>query len=292
MLFSKLISYTPVCTVIAMLSMVVGRADALPSTPKQEHPGPKLYVFECGQVLARDLSLFNPLIAKGTEMALANPCYLIQHQQGTLFWDAGLSDELINSEGGVDVMGGAFHMSVNKTLSSQLQGIGVDPASIDYLAFSHLHNDHTGNAKLFNNAVWLMQQQEYQVAYGADAANYGYHPADYVDIKGANIQQLKGRFDVFGDDSVTLIPTPGHSAGHQSLLVNLEDTGPVLLTGDLYHFQLNREHYGIPVWNDKKATIQSFAMIDKLLDKTKAQLWIHHDKSQFDALRKAPAYYQ
>ena len=96
---------------------------------------------------------------------------------------------------------------------------------------------------------------------------------------------------MFGDGSVVLIPTPGHTAGHQSLLVNLVDTGPVLLAGDLYHFQFNRDHYGIPVWNDKKATIRSFAKIDELLDKTKAQLWIQHDKPQFDALKKAPAYY-
>jgi N-acyl homoserine lactone hydrolase len=278
---------------IATLSLVAASAgaDTHVSSPKQEHDGLRLYVLDCGQILARDVSLFNPLIPKGMEMTMVDPCYLIQHKQETLLWDAGLSDVLIKSKTGVDVMGRAFHMSVNKTLASQLQAIGIEPASIDYLAFSHLHLDHTGNAKLFKQAVWLMQEAEYQVAYGADAAKYGYHPADYAGIKGVNIQKLVGQHDVFGDGSVVLIPTPGHTPGHQSLLVNLADTGPVLLAGDLYHFQFNREHYGIPVWNDKKATIRSFVMIDELLDKTKAQLWIKHDKSHFDALKKAPAYY-
>lgn len=275
---------------VTQLSMV-GSAPAEELASHSQDEDLKLYVLDCGRMLARDLSLLNPLIEKGTEMDLADPCYLIQHKQGYVLWDAGLSDELINVGGGKDVLGGAFHMSVETTLLSQLHAIGLEPDSIDYLAFSHLHIDHTGNAKLFSHAIWLMQQAEYQVAYGPDAANYGYQPADYVDVPGVTIRKLSGQLDLFGDGRVVLIPTPGHSAGHQSLLVRLKHTGPVLLSGDLYHFQANRDHYGIPVWNDKKATVRSFAKIDELLDKTQAQLWIHHDKPQFDALNKAPKFY-
>jgi glyoxylase-like metal-dependent hydrolase (beta-lactamase superfamily II) len=286
--------FWPKLILIVLVSTLIGHVAA------QEHTGTstqsagslKLYVFECGRVLARDLSLFNPLIKKGTEMEMVTPCYLIQHKQGTLIWDAGLSDELIKTPAGVDVLDGAFHMSVKTTLTSQLNAIHVDPLSVNYLAFSHLHNDHTGNAKLFINATWLMQESEYQVAYGPNADQYGYHPDDYANLPDVRIVKLHGEYDVFGDGSVTIIPTPGHSAGHQSLLVNLSDTGPVLLSGDLYHFQFNRDHYGIPVWNDKKATIRSFALVDELLEKTNAQLWIHHDKPQFDVLKKSPDYYQ
>ena len=274
---------------LVLSAALVGHAAAREPAPDAAL---KLYVFECGRVLARDLSLFNPLIEKGTEMELVSPCYLIKHKQGMLIWETGLSDELVHIPAGVDVLNGAFHMSVTHTLASQLAAIQVEPASIDYLSFSHLHNDHTGNAGLFNNAVWLMQEGERQVAFSPRASQYGYQPDDYAALKGIRIETLNGSHDVFGDGRVMIIPTPGHSAGHQSLLVNLRDTGPVLLVGDLYHFQLNRDHYGIPQWNDKKVTIQSFAKVDALLDETGAQLWIHHDKPWFDGLKKAPDFYQ
>ena len=251
----------------------------------------KLYVFDCGTIEARDLSLFNPLIKKGTQKTLASPCYLIQHAKGNLLWDTGLADELIHNKDGIEVMEGAFKMSVTKTLASQLAEINVKPSEIDYLTFSHLHNDHTGNAKYFTNAKWLMQKPEHIAAYHQDAQKYGYHPHDYKPLKGVKITDLSGQHDLFGDGSVIIVPTPGHSAGHQSLFVDLPNTGPVVLSGDLYHFQENREQYGIPVWNNKKETIHSFTRIDKLLDSTKATLWIHHDKAQFDSLKHSPSYY-
>ncbi|MCU7929014.1 MAG: N-acyl homoserine lactonase family protein [Candidatus Thiodiazotropha sp. (ex Dulcina madagascariensis)] len=262
-----------------------------PSTTQDQNREIKLYVLDCGQILARDVSLFNPAIKKGTEMELANPCYLIQYPQGKLLWDAGLNDKLVNTPGGVEVMDGAFKMSVKKTLASQLKAINVTSDKISFLAFSHLHKDHTGNAARFSNATWLLQQTEYDFGHSEHAAHSGYNLRDYLHAKGNQTIKLQGDHDVFGDGMVMIISTPGHTAGHQSLLVKLPQTGPVLLSGDLYHFRANREQYGIPVWNDKKSTIHSFTKIDRLLDQTRAQLWIHHDKDQFDALKKAPHFY-
>ncbi len=252
----------------------------------------KLYIFDCGNVKARDASLFNPQIGKGVQKELANPCYLIKHPKGTLFWDAGLADQLIKSKNGVDVMDGAFNMSVSKTLRSQLAEISIDPSKIDFLAFSHLHNDHTGNADLFRSSTWLMQEAEYNMAFSESAKNYGYHPQDYVNSKSNTVIKLRGNHDVFGDGAVIIISTPGHSPGHQSLFVDLPKTGPVILSGDLYHFKENRDNYGIPVWNSKKETIYSFALIDELLEKTKASLWIQHDKEQFATQKLAPQFYE
>jgi len=182
-------------------------------------------------------------------------------------------------------------MFVVKTLLSQLKEINVKTENINYLAFSHLHNDHTGNAKLFLHSTWLMQKAEFDISHSKDAINYGYKPQDYVNTK-AKIKKLAGDFDVFGDGSVIIISTPGHSVGHQSLLVNLTETGAVLLSGDLYHFKENRDNYAMPGWNNKKQTIHSFALIDDLLAKNKATLWIHHDKEEFDQLKKSPYFYQ
>ena len=280
---------------VAAAAVVLTSLPVAAATPQIKVTGAvplKLYVFDCGNVKARDISLFNPQIGKGVQKDLADTCYLIRHPKGTLAWDAGVSDQLIKNKSGLEIMGGAFNFSVSKTLRSQLAEINVDPAKVDFLAFSHLHSDHTGNSSLFKNSTLLMQEAEYNVAFSESAKNFGYHPQDYANSKGNTVIKLSGNHDVFGDGAVIIISTPGHSPGHQSLFVDLPKTGPVILSGDLYHFKENRDNYGIPVWNSKKETIHSFALIDKVLESTKASLWIQHDKEQFDTLRHAPQFYQ
>jgi len=253
----------------------------------------KLYVLDCGTVQARDLSVFNPKIDQGVKMDMAVPCYVIKHpSKGTLVWDAGLSDALVSEEDGVEFYEGAFNLSVNKTMLSQLQEIGVEPAQVTYFAPSHLHVDHSGNANYFADSTILMQQAEYQVAFSTDAANYGFDITNYSALKDAKRLDLQGDHDVFGDGSAVILSTPGHSPGHQSLYLKLPETGPVILSGDLYHFEKNRKDYGIPVWNDKKLTINSFAKIDNILDQTSAKLWIQHDPEEAKSMRMSPAFYQ
>jgi len=253
----------------------------------------KLYVLDCGTVKARDLSVFNPIIEKGTKMEMAVPCYLIKHpNKGTMVWDAGLSDAIASEKDGVEFYDGVFNLSVKKTMLSQLEEVGVKPAQVTYFAPSHLHVDHSGNANYFADSTLLMQQAEYQVAFSKDAANYGFDINNYSALKDAKRIPLQGDHDVFGDGSAIILSTPGHSPGHQSLYLKLPETGPVILSGDLYHFHKNRQEYGIPVWNDKKSTISSFAKIDNILDKTAAKLWIQHDPEEVKTKRMSPAYYQ
>ena len=105
--------------------------------------------------------------------------------------------------------------------------------------------------------------------------------------------KLDGDRDVFGDGSVTLIATPGHTPGHQSLLVKLPKTGVLLLTGDAVHFKSNWDNRGVPDGNvDKDKTRASMQRIADLLDKEKGQLWINHDKAQRDSLKLAPEFYE
>lgn len=253
----------------------------------------KLYVLDCGTVQARDLSVFNPKIDKGVQMDMAVPCYVIKHPtKGSLVWDAGLNDVIASEENGVEFYEGAFNLSVKKTMLSQLQEIGIEPAQITYFAPSHLHVDHSGNANYFADSTLLIQQTEYQVAFSTEAANYGFDIKNYSALKDAERVSLQGDHDVFGDGSAVILSTPGHSPGHQSLFLKLPKTGPVILSGDLYHFEKNRQDYGVPIWNDKKSTISSFAKIDHILDQTSAKLWIQHDPEQAKNQRMSPAYYQ
>ncbi|MEH6450475.1 MAG: N-acyl homoserine lactonase family protein [Oleispira sp.] len=253
----------------------------------------KLYVLDCGTVQARDLSVFNPKVDKGIAMDMAVPCYVIEHPtEGTLVWDAGLNDKFSSEENGVEIYQGAFNLIVNKTMQSQLQEIGIDADKVTYFAPSHLHLDHSGNANYFANSTLLMQKVEYDIAFSDDAKKYDFDINNYSALKASKYIGLQGDYDVFGDGSAVILSTPGHSPGHQSLYLKLKETGPIILSGDLYHFEKNRRDYGIPIWNDKKLTIHSFAKIDHIIDKTSAKLWIQHDPEEAKVMRMAPEFYK
>src|SRR5262249_29174118 len=106
-------------------------------------------------------------------------------------------------------------------------------------------------------------------------------------------EKLSGDHDVFGDGSVMILSTPGHTPGHESLVVHLAKTGAVVLSGDAAHFRDNWEHRRVPSMNtDRDQTLASMQRIDSVLKEQKAQLWINHDKPQSDQQRHAPAYYE
>jgi glyoxylase-like metal-dependent hydrolase (beta-lactamase superfamily II) len=102
---------------------------------------------------------------------------------------------------------------------------------------------------------------------------------------------LDGDHDVFGDGTVTLVATPGHTPGHQSLMVRLQNTGTIILTGDLYHYAAERTLKRLPNNDNKELTAASRAKVDALLSKPRTQLWIQHDIVGNATLKKAPAYY-
>jgi len=172
----------------------------------------------------------------------------------------------------------------NKT-TSQLAELGVKPADVTYVALSHTHGDHVGNIALFGSSTVLIQGAEYDWAMAG--AN---KPAFAVSEK---FERLAGDHDVFGDGSVTILSTPGHTPGHQSLLVRLPKTGSVVLSGDAVHFRDNWEHRRVPSMNkDRAQTLASLQRLQSVLDERRAQLWINHDKAQSEGLRYAPAYYE
>ena len=236
--------------------------------------------------------MLNLSMDKGEEKQLTNSCYLVEHPDGTLFWDTGLPDSMAELNEGKDVRYGTLHLSLSRTLKSQLSDSAIEPSRITYLAVSHMHDDHVGNVEYFPAAKWLVQEVEYDVAFSEEAHERGFHPDVYKTLENNPFELLQGDHDVFGDGSVVILYMPGHTEGHQALYIDLPHTGPVVLSGDLYHFTENRENYGIPVINfSKKQTVRSFADMDEILDRSGAQLWIQHDKEQNEAIRHAPEYY-
>ena len=253
----------------------------------------RLYVLYCGESETKDLSQWSPGFNENKAWAFSDSCYLIRHAKGWMLWESGISDGVADKPDGVVAANGLLTLYVRKTLRSQLQELGVAPADIKFLGFSHSHGDHIGNANLFTSATLFIQRAEYDAAFGPDAAKSGFNPALYEKLRDVPTVKLEGDHDVFGDGSVVIYSTPGHTPGHQSLLVKLPRTGAVLLTGDAVHFQENWDNRRVPVRNFNKE--QSVASMQKLADiqqREGAKLWINHDKANTDALPHAPGYLQ
>ena len=152
--------------------------------------------------------------------------YLVVHPQGLLLFDSGvIPDEQIKPEGTT-----VARATANKTLVAQLAEIGYKPSDINYLVLSHGHYDHTANANEFAGATWIAQKAERDVMFGENAPPRTYAPATFSALKNSKTKVVDGDYDVFGDGTVMLILTPGHTAGHQCLYVKLAKTGPVVLT--------------------------------------------------------------
>lgn len=249
----------------------------------------RLYVFDCGSLKLDDVTLFGLTSEETPVRELFVPCYLIEHPQGRLLWDAGLPVALAG-QGDVEMEPGAV-MRYESSIVDQLAGMGLAPSDIDLIAFSHLHFDHVGAANLFTTAKLLIQTTEYQSGF-VDKNTELFQPDLYLGLAESERRLLSGDHDVFGDGSVILISAPGHTPGHQTLLLNLANTGRLMLSGDLYHFRESRTLRRAPVFNFSAE--QTFAAMDKveaLLVETGATLWIEHEKALADTLKKAPAYY-
>lgn len=244
----------------------------------------KLYILNCGEGVAGDISRWSPGVDVGKSMPMAENCYLMHHMQGWLLWDTGLTDAIAtlpNGQAPSDPR--AIHWYRPKTLAAELNAVGVKPSDVKYLAISHTHPDHVGNVEMFPEATLLVQKAEYEWPNPLGVGRFKpEHP----------VKKLEGDYDVFGDGSVTIISTPGHTPGHQSLLVKLPKTGAIVLSGDAVHFKTNWDNRRVPSINtDKEQTATSMQRIADVLAKEKAQLWINHDKAQRDTLTMAPGFY-
>src|SRR5258706_4514110 len=245
----------------------------------------RLYVLDCGTNYGKDQSRWSPGVNAGQPILFSDNCYRIRQGKQWLLWDTGIPDSVAAMPDGMETGGGAIVARRTKTLAGQLAELKVKPADITYVAISHNHGDHTGNAKLFDRSTFLVQQAEWDFAY-AD-------PAKSPLPQGVKVTKLVGDHDVFGDGSVLIISTPGHTPGHQSLLVNLRKTGPVLLTGDAAHFKDNWDNRRVPSMNaDKDQTVASMSRLDTLMKTVGAKLWINHDKPTSDGQVHSPKFYE
>ena len=253
-------------------------------------PPVRLYIFDCGTLKERDGVAYGLTLEQLPPRDLSDSCALVVHPRGTLLWETGLHESVNRTPPAVDPRPGRPRPGdrVDTTLRRQLQQVGYAPADITYVAISHGHWDHTGNLRDYLSSTWLVQRAERDSIFGAAPLP---NQSDFAGLERMKTQVLEGDHDVFGDGTVMLRLTPGHTAGHQVLCVRLPRTGPVILSGDLYHFNEELTVKPAPAGRNAEQIAASKARIQELIARTGAQLWIQHDVHHHAKLKKAPEFY-
>lgn len=235
----------------------------------------RLRVCEQGVIDAKD-AVF---VTEQGERELVNAtwpvrCYLIEHPDGLLLWDAGLPEGSPENP----PPAGTFPKGILSPLVPWLAGLGITPADLTYMGFSHLHNDHAGNANHFAAATVVISAREWDHAFGLDPGPV-YRPQDYAALRESRTILVDDTHDLFGDGTAIIHAAPGHTPGHQTLLLTMPGAEqPLLLVGDAFYAPEDRTHRRVPAWNvDPAASFRTIDRIEQLAAQTGARVLVHHD---------------
>jgi N-acyl homoserine lactone hydrolase len=259
----------------------------------------RLYMFQCGTLKCK---VHHIKMNQGLNEPYEIPVqwFFIQHPKGNIVIDGGNAAECVGDPyahwGGI---ADAYYpvMTEEQKCVNELARIGIDPASISYVLFSHLHLDHTGAAGRFPEALHIVQRVEYEYAFTPDwFAAGGYIRKDF-DRPGLRWYFLDGtatdNYDLFGDGVVKMIFTPGHAPGHQSFLINLPKSGSILLTVDAAYTLDHWEEKALPGFLASTIdTVRSVRKLHQVARQTGAMIVTGHDPDAWPKFKKAPQYYE
>jgi N-acyl homoserine lactone hydrolase len=245
-------------------------------------PPVRLYVLDGGLIREYDASdLADDGAYDGRRIDLPAPCFLIRHPDGDLMWESGISRTRTDLEVGVEF---------GPTLDLQLAVLGLTTAEIRFLSISHGHWDHSGNAGLFAGSTWIVNPAEHDAMFD-DESRATQAMDDYGALESVDTILITQDHDVFGDGSVEIIQSPGHTPGHTVLLVRLADAGRILLSGDLWHLAESRAERRVPPFNtDRAETLASMDKVEALVAATGARVVIQHESADIAALPQFPAF--
>ncbi len=275
---------------LSAAALATPAASTKPAAPEARSiPELRLYTLDCGRIDFTDMSNFSDTgDHDGERGAMPVPCFLIRHGGDWMLWDAGLGDEIAASAAGRIIAG--LHFRVPRTLASQLDELKLKPDDIRYVALSHLHADHSGNVALFPHATFLVSPLDVAWARGMPTPE-GVAADRVAAVVSSRVEPVVSEKDVFGDGTVRMIATPGHTVGHHSLMVKLRKSGWVILSGDVAHFKVNYDRNLVPLGNASRAeTIASIARIKGLAAHFHARVIIQHSADIFTAMPKSPAW--
>ncbi len=249
----------------------------------------KIYAMCCGR-LRFDRGIFFPGEAPGRDMTIEVPSFLIRHDRGVVLFDTGVDcfaqEDPLTRLGERIASTFTLCAAPHENMLDQLRTLGLTPHDVTHVINSHFHFDHCGCNALFPRATFIVQHAEMAMARAPKSTYqraYWDHPFDY--------RIIDGEHDVFGDGSLLLLPTPGHTAGHQSLRVHAAPGVDFLLTADACYTREHLDREIVPsegsAWNPQ-LMIETFARLRALQERGGCKLIFGHDPEQWATLRHAP----
>ena len=247
----------------------------------------RVYAFACGW-LTGDMSGF--LAGASGRIKVPVPVFFIDHPKGRVVFDAGMHPAAATDpQGRLGLLSNFFDVDFGPAehVAARLEALGVDAARIDHLVLSHLHFDHAGGAELLPNAKLIVQKREWEA--GADddiAARCSFDARDYR--LGHDLQLVDGEHDIFGDGRVVCLPTHGHTPGHQSLRLRLDDGSEVILCADACYLRRNLDELALPgVVFDRAGMMDSLKRLAALREAGSTMIY-GHDPQEWTSVPQAP----
>lgn len=244
---------------------------------------------------ALDNSFLVQLTDPGEAYTAVCPFYLVDHPEGLVVVDTGLSHDMLDEPAEYGQHGAGFMEAFLPAIEygpdlhprAQLEDAGYAPEEVDYVVMTHLHSDHAGHIDTFPDARFLVQKRELRYAHWPVPVQDVFYLEGDFDVLRSNeydVTPLEGAYDVFGDGSVRTVPTPGHTPGHQSVVLELPESGTVILGADIAHRQdgYEREHLASFNW-DLGESIASLRDIKARARRTDADVYVTHDNEHIDA---------
>ena len=252
-------------------------------------PDLEMWRLDCGTLEISDMAAFSDAhLYDGEPRTLTVSCYLIRHGERYLLWDAGLDKGLV--KGTVSQSGAT--LSMGQSIETQLETLGLTAKDVTFAGVSHFHFDHVSQLPDFGASTLLIGAKDWEMVKAATGPTPLLDPRPFAPWLGDEASQavaIAKDHDVFGDGSVVMKATPGHTPGHTALLVRMPQMGNVLLTGDLYHFEEQVTNRGVPEFNtDRADTLASFERFDAMAKALDATVIIQHDPRHLDRLPSFP----
>ncbi|MEM7542229.1 MAG: N-acyl homoserine lactonase family protein [Pseudomonadota bacterium] len=267
--------------------------------------GMKLYVLNSGPLTLPEGMLTN-LKPMTPPIQVPVAMFVVKHPRGNVLFDTGNNDKIIEDPSYWGKYFESFKVvnTPDISIEAQLGRVGLSPEDIDFVVVSHMHLDHGGNVWKFPKSTLVIQRDELEYAFFPDEPFAGaFIPGDVNPLRSGlgetqpnsmNMIRLMGDHDLFGDGSVIVKRSRGHTKGSQMLLVRLPNTGSVILTGDSAYFRDNvfkRQLPNIALAYDPPGIIRGYDWIMEVMAREDADFFCSHDPDQFKTLKKPPEFY-
>lgn len=251
----------------------------------------KLYWTASGLFGPFDIKGLIPSYPESRDIKIPINMWILDHPKGLVLYDTGNNVAISDGQCKTHWMAGLCDFlkptqTRKDVIDQQLEKLGYKVSDVKIVITSHSHLDHIGNIEMFPDAIHVMQKKElYQAWWPEKFQRTGAHVlADYDDARDFNYMELNGDYDLFGDGSVVILSTPGHTMGHQSVKLQLPETGTVILAQDAIWMEENLEGYPAGLNYSVLDYTNSVNRLKMMRDIENAKLWFGHSGKQYDTM--------